>query len=86
MLTADLKTGMLIELQAHSDSLWTRWRVVFVRRHTVAVERNTSAEEIRDLYGDAVTPVTTIRFIAVKRPDGSLTDDAGRKIEMREVR
>ena len=95
----DLRTGTIVELRPHPDSPWERWTVGQLMPHVAELERDFPVEEARACVGDAavddvlnasghtcIAPsVVTFRLLAVRLPDGRLTDEAGHNIEMRRV-
>ena len=99
MTHRDLRTGAIVELRPHHRSPWERWTVGRLMPHVAELERDMPVEEARACVGDAVvdealrasrqhgTPaVVTFRLLAVRLPDGRLTDEAGHNIEMRRVK
>ena len=98
MTHRDLRTGAIVELRPHPHSPWERWTVGQLMPHVAELERDIPVEEARACVGDAMvdkalrasqehgTPaVVTFRLLAVRLPDGRLTDEAGHNIEMRRV-
>ena len=99
MTHRDLQTGAIVELRPHPDSPWERWTVGQLMPHVAELERDLSVEEARACVGGArvdealrasqqdglALSVITFRLLAVRLPDGRLTDEAGHNIEMRPV-
>ena len=95
MTHRDLVSGAIVELRPHPDSPWERWKVGRLLPHVAELERDMPVEEARACVGDAMvdealrasqehgTPaVVTFRLLAVRLPDGRLTDEAGHNIEI----
>ena len=95
----DLVSGGEVELRPHSDVPWERWKVCDLLPHVAELERSMSVEwaiecvGTRAVYGAIVAAgkdpefedTVTFHLLAVRLPDGRLTDELGHNIEMREV-
>ena len=99
MTHRELVSRRLVELRPHPDYPWERWRVGRLMPHVAELECDMPVERARQCMGRAAVDeairdagkdpytekVVTFRLLAVRLPDGRLTDESGHNIEMREV-
>ncbi len=96
----DLVTGRAVWLRPHSGSPWERWTVGRLMPRVAELERQMAVDYARKCVGDETVStairdrtcdcggdpsVITFRLLAIRLPDGRLTDESGHNIEMREV-
>ena len=100
MTHRDLVTGRVVELRPHPYTPWERWTVRQLLPYVAELEREMPVDHARACVGDAAVDaairdrtcdgggspaVVTFRLLAIRLPDGRLTDESGHDIEMREL-
>jgi hypothetical protein len=95
----DLVSGRPVEVRPHPHMPWERWTVGTLMPHVAELERDMTVEYAIECVGaarvfdalvasgkdPATEEVVTFRLLAIRLPDGRLTDESGHNIEMREV-